>query len=71
MLPPHVNSLFENLKGQTEPEHPVKSQNIADEVTWVRMTICKWRANAQIQGKAQAKADCDRLLHFINSICPN
>ena len=71
MLPSQILNTFESMKAQALSLENTKPapKNTLDEETWARMTICKWRANAQIHGKEQTKADCDRLLQFINSIC--
>lgn len=70
MLPSQISNAFDSMKAQAlSLENANAPKNTLDEETWARMTICKWRANAQIHGKEQAKADCDRLLQFINSIC--
>ena len=68
MLPPHAKNAFEQMKKTATAAE--KSCDI-DELTWARLTVCRWRANAQIHGRHQAEADCTRLLNFINSLVVN
>lgn len=70
MPPQGTDGLF----GETGGGLPSEMQTCAaimDELTWVRATLYRWKANAYVHGRSQAEADCRRLLAFINSICPN
>lgn len=37
----------------------------------VLAVLTRWKVSAAVQKKEKAKQDCERIIKFINAVCPN